>query len=78
MDIEKMLIEAENGKKGNVVDSRITQEAMPFWIALKDRVVKDKVDMKPYVVRRLLIEHFDIKISETAIRNYLMELESQR
>ena len=72
-----MLIEAENGKKGNVVDSRITQDAMPFWIALKDRVTKDGIHLKPYVVHRLLDENFGIKISETAIRKYLKNLESE-
>tara|TARA_B100000214_G_scaffold370595_1_gene345517 strand:+ start:10794 stop:11036 length:243 start_codon:yes stop_codon:yes gene_type:complete len=76
MDIEQMLIEAENGKRGsNFVESQITKDAMPFWIALKDRVTKDGIHLKPYVVHRLLRENFDIKISESAIRKYLIELE---
>ncbi len=71
-----MLIEAENGKRGsNFVESQITKDAMPFWIALKDRVTKDGIHLKPYVVHRLLRENFDIKISESAIRKYLIELE---
>jgi len=71
-----MLVEAENGARGsNFVESRITKEAMPFWIALKDRVTKDGVHLKPYVVHRLLRENFDIHISESAIRKYLTKLE---
>jgi|TARA_R100000808_G_C2147765_1_gene155804 hypothetical protein len=74
MDIEEMLIEAEHGKRGNLVESRITKDAMPFWIALKDRVVKDKIEVKPYVVCRLLQDNFGINISETAMRRYLRSL----
>jgi hypothetical protein len=78
MDIEQMLIEAENGKRGsNFVESQITKEARPFWIALKDRVTKGGIHLKPYVVHRLLDENFGIKISETAIRKYLKNLESE-
>ena len=76
MDIEQLLKEASEGKRGaHFVESKITKEAMPFWIALKDRV-KDGVVMKPYVVHRLLDEHFNIQISESAIRKYLKKLET--
>jgi len=73
-----MLTEAQEGKRGgNFVESKITKEAMPFWIALKDRVTKDGVHMKPYVVHRLLADNFDIHISETAIRKFLTKLERE-
>ena len=36
-DINDMLNEAEHGKKGNYVEGKITPEAEPFWIALKNR-----------------------------------------
>tara|TARA_B100000029_G_scaffold515855_1_gene625051 strand:- start:6841 stop:7083 length:243 start_codon:yes stop_codon:yes gene_type:complete len=74
-NINDMLEEAQNGKKGNYVESKITPDAEPFWIALKDRVVKDKVKMRPYVVSRLLEENFGITISESAMRRYLQRLE---
>jgi len=77
MDIDDMLKEAEHGKKGNYVEMKITTEAQPFWIALKDRVTKDKVSMKPFVVCRLLEENFDIKVSESAMRRYLKELSNE-
>ena len=44
---------------------------------LKDRVVKDKVKMRPYVVSRLLEENFGITISESAMRRYLQRLEKE-
>ena len=52
-----MLIEAEHGMKGNYVESKITPDAEPFWIALKNRVVKEKVPMRPSVVCRLSLIH---------------------
>ena len=75
VNINEMLDEAQHGKKGNFVEGKITPEAEPFWIALKDRVVKDKVKMRPYVVTRLLEENFGIVISESAMRRYLQRLE---
>jgi|TARA_R100000808_G_C2155033_1_gene166669 hypothetical protein len=77
MDIDDMLKEAEHGKKGNYVEMQITPEAQPFWIALKDRVIKDKVSMKPFVVCRLLEENFGIKVSESAMRRYLNRLDDE-
>jgi transposase len=77
MDIDNMLKEAEYGKRGNYVENKITSEAQPFWIALRDRVEKDQVSMKPFVVCRLLEENFNIKISESAMRRYLKELSSE-
>lgn len=74
-NINDMLDEAQHGKKGNFVEGKITPDAEPFWIALKDRVVKDKVKMRPYVVTRLLEENFGIVISESAMRRYLQRLE---
>ena len=74
MNIDEMLREAEHGKKGNYVEGRITPEAEPFWIALKDRVTNNGVTMRPSVVCRLLEENFEIKISENAMRRYLNRL----
>ena len=71
MDIKDMLTEAEHGAKGNYVESKITPDAEPFWIALKDRVVKEKVPMRPSVVCRLLRENYDINISDSAMTRYL-------
>ena len=42
-NIDELLNEAEHGKKGNYVEDRITPEAEPFWIALKDRIIKKKI-----------------------------------
>tara|TARA_R100001463_G_scaffold49132_3_gene98746 strand:- start:27 stop:269 length:243 start_codon:yes stop_codon:yes gene_type:complete len=75
VNINDMLDEAHNGKKGNYVEGKITPDAEPFWIALKDRVIKDKVKMRPYVVARLLEENYGIVISESAMRRYLQRLE---
>tara|TARA_B100000287_G_scaffold56132_1_gene49324 strand:- start:4766 stop:5011 length:246 start_codon:yes stop_codon:yes gene_type:complete len=74
-NIDELLNEAEHGKKGNYVEDRITPEAEPFWIALKDRIIKKKIKMRPYVVHRLLHDEFGIEISESAIRRYLQKLE---
>tara|TARA_R100000278_G_scaffold114564_1_gene93088 strand:- start:494 stop:739 length:246 start_codon:yes stop_codon:yes gene_type:complete len=76
-DINEMLDEAEHGKKGNYVEGKITPEAEPFWIALKNRVIKDKIKMRPYVVSRLLEDNFGIVISESAMRRYLQRLEKE-
>jgi hypothetical protein len=74
-DIDKMLKEAETGKQSQVF-SRITEEAMPFWQGCEDRI-KSGHKLKPYVVHRLLREEYDIKISESAVRKYFIELAEQ-
>ena len=71
-DIEKLLIEAETGKV-NRVSERITDEAKPFWDGIEERVLAGR-PIKPFVVCRLLKEHYGIKISETAIRNHFTNL----
>jgi len=74
-DIDSLLKEAEIGKKSQVF-SRITEEAMPFWQGCEDRI-KSGHKLKPYVVHRLLREEYDIKISESAIRKYFIDLAEQ-
>ena len=74
-DIDKMLKEAETGKQSQVF-SRITEEAMPFWQGCEERI-KSGHKLKPYVVHRLLREEYDIKISESAIRKYFIDLAEQ-
>ena len=74
-DIDKMLKEAETGKQSQVF-TRISEEAMPFWQGCEDRI-KSGHKLKPYVVHRLLREEYDIKISESAIRKYFIELTEQ-
>ena len=71
-DIESLLTEAETGKV-NRVSERITDEAMPFWNGIEERVLADR-PIKPFVVARLLKEHYGIKVSETAIRNHLTNI----
>lgn len=71
-DIEKLLTEAETGKI-NRVSERITDEAKPFWDGIEERVLAGR-PIKPFVVCRLLKEHYGIKISETAIRNHFTNL----
>jgi hypothetical protein len=72
IDIEQLLTEAETGKV-NRISERITDEAKPFWDGIESRVLAGK-QIKPFVVSRLLKEHFGIKISETAIRNHFSYL----
>tara|TARA_R100001230_G_C5624433_1_gene133284 strand:+ start:319 stop:555 length:237 start_codon:yes stop_codon:yes gene_type:complete len=72
MDIDKLLEEAENGKRSAIL-TRITEEAQPFWDGCCDRVAAGR-PMKPYVVSRLLKEHFNIKISESAVRHHFEHL----
>ena len=74
MNIDEMLQEAEHGKKGNYVEGKITPEAEPFWIALRDRVINEGITMRPSVVCRLLDENYGIKISESAMNRYLKRL----
>ena len=74
-DIDKMLKEAETGKQSQVF-TRISDEAMPFWQGCEDRI-KSGHKLKPYVVHRLLREEYDIKISESAIRKYFIDLAEQ-
>lgn len=71
-DIESLLTEAETGKV-NRVSERITDEAKPFWNGIEERVLAGR-PIKPFVVSRLLKEHYGIKISETAIRNHFTHL----
>ena len=71
-DIESLLTEAETGKV-NRVSERITDEAKPFWDGIEERVLAGR-PIKPFVVCRLLKEHYGIKISETAIRNHFSNL----
>ena len=71
-DIDKLLKEAETGKL-NRVSERITDEAMPFWNGIEQMVQSGKKP-RPYVVSRLLRDEFDVKISETAIRNHFRNL----
>lgn len=71
-DIEQLLTEAETGKV-NRVSERITDEAKPFWDGIEERVLAGR-PIKPFVVCRLLKEHYGIKISETAIRNHFTNL----
>ena len=71
-DIEALLTEAETGKI-NRVSERITDEAKPFWNGIEERVISGR-PIKPFVVARLLKEHYNIKISETAIRNHFTNL----
>ena len=72
MNIEELLREAETGKISKIT-SRITEEAMPFWKGLEERVSAG-VAIKPFVVSRLLKEEFGIKISESAVRNHFENL----
>ena len=74
-DIDSLLKEAETGKQSQVF-SRITEEAMPFWHGCEDRI-KSGHKLKPYVVHRLLREEYDIKISESAIRKYIIDQAEQ-
>jgi len=71
-DIDKLLKEAETGKTSSVLE-RITDEATPFWSGIED-MVKSGKKPRPYVVARLLRDEYDIKISETAIRNHFRNM----
>lgn len=71
-DIDKLLSEAETGKISKILD-RITEDAKPFWLGCEERVLAGR-ELKPYVVSRLLREHFGIKISESAVRNHFLNL----
>ena len=71
-DIDKLLKEAETGKTSSVLE-RITDEATPFWNGIEDMVKLGKKP-RPYVVSRLLRDEYDIKISETAIRNHFRNM----
>ena len=74
-DIDSLLKEAEKGKQSSISE-RITDEAMPFWQGCEERILAGR-QLKPYVVHRLLREEYDIKISESAIRKYFIELAEQ-
>jgi len=71
-DINELLAEAETGKISRI-SNRITEEAMPFWEGCEAKVING-VQLKPYVVSRLLKENFNIKISESAVRNHFLNL----
>jgi hypothetical protein len=72
MELEELLEEAENGKR-SAIQTRITPEAQPFWEGCEERA-KNGRHVKPYVVSRLLKEHFNIKVSESAVRNHFENL----
>ena len=72
IDIEQLLTEAETGKV-NRISERITDEAKPFWDGIEERVLAGR-HIKPFVVSRLLKEHYGIKVSESAIRNHFQNL----
>jgi hypothetical protein len=72
MNIDKLLEEAETGKRSAIVD-RITDEAKPFWQGCEERVAAGR-ELKPYVVSRLLRDEFGIKISESAVRNHFQNI----
>jgi hypothetical protein len=72
IDIEQLLTEAETGKV-NRISERINDEAKPFWDGIESRVLAGR-HIKPFVVSRLLKEHYGIKISESAIRNHFQNL----
>ena len=72
IDIEQLLTEAETGKV-NRISERITDEAKPFWDGIESRVLAGR-PIKPFVVSRLLKEHYGIKVSESAIRNHFQNL----
>lgn len=74
MNIDELLNEAENGKRTAILN-RITEEAKPFWDGCEERVIAGR-PIKPYVVSRLLKEHYNIKISESAVRNHFGNLAS--
>ena len=74
-DIDSLLKEAEKGKQSSISE-RITDEAMPFWQGCEERILAGR-QLKPYVVHRLLREEYDIKISESAIRKYFIDLAEQ-
>ena len=72
MDIESILDEAENGKRSPIL-SRITPEAQEFWSGCEERVKQGR-PIKPYVVHRLLKEHYNIKKIEFAVRNHFQNI----
>ena len=72
MNIDELLLEAEQGKRSPIL-ARITKEALPFWEGCETKVLNG-TSIKPYVVMRLLKEHFNVKISESAIRNHFENL----
>jgi hypothetical protein len=72
MDIQKMLAEAESGKRSAIL-SRITEEALPFWEGCEE-LVRTGRPIKPYVVSRLLKENFNIKISESAVKHHFQNV----
>lgn len=73
VDIDKLLEEAEHGEVGNFVERKITDEAMPFWKAITERVQNGN-EVKPYRVIKILEREFNIKISDSAMRRYLRGL----
>ena len=74
VNIEEMLKEAETGKRSAVLD-RITDEAMPFWQGIVERIETGKA-IKPYVVHRILRDEFDVHISESAIRKRIRDIQN--
>ena len=58
-DIDELLSEAEIGKQ-SAVFNRITDEAMPFWQGIVERIETGKA-IKPYVVTNLGHTEWQIK-----------------
>ena len=73
-DIDELLSEAEIGKQ-SAVFNRITDEAMPFWQGIVERIKTGKA-IKPYVVHRILRDEFDVHISESAIRKRIRDIQN--
>ena len=73
-DIDELLNEVEIGKQ-SAVFNRITDEAMPFWQGIVERIETGKA-IKPYVVHRILRDEFDVHISESAIRKRIRDIQN--
>ena len=73
-DIDELLSEAEIGNQ-SAVFNRITDEAMPFWQGIVERIETGKA-IKPYVVHRILRDEFDVHISESAIRKRSRDIQN--
>ena len=73
-DIDELLSEAEIGNQ-SAVFNRITDEAMPFWQGIVERIETGKA-IKPYVVHRILRDEFDVHISESAIRKRIRDIQN--
>jgi hypothetical protein len=68
-DIDELLSEAEIGKQ-SAVFNRITDEAMPFWQGIVERIETGKA------IHRILRDEFDVHISESAIRKRIRDIQN--